>query len=493
MNFLSAFIILFLFTTWLFPYLEQIPFRNVNHNPPRYIFVFVGDGMGENHILATEKYTSQPAPYKDWFISWVSTYPHEGYYDPIKAWSDFDWVQQNLITDSAAAATALFSGNKTTKGRVNVSPDGSVRYKTITEEAHEAGLTVGAVTSVPISHATPAAWMAHNASRQNGYAIANEGIWGEPNTTGEVSLSFYGGGYGRTFPPIDVLIGGGHPDWYLDNHYIDDRIVQKLRSESDESGKHRFIERLEGYPDGGMRLLALAENATTRKLVGIFGGSEGNLEYRLADGSGANTENPSLAEMTIAAIQILNRNPNGFILLVEGGAIDFASHQNNLDKLIGEVIEFNKAVQATVDWVNTPDSPATWSNTLFIVTADHETGHLTNAPNDLPNYPLGEVSPRTLQLERNCLTTCLRASWDDENGNMEIDPSEAIHWAWNSTDHTNSLVPLYVQGRTPIAISLLVKGDDPIRGEYIDNTDIYRLLKAALSFQEFIYLPLIAR
>jgi alkaline phosphatase len=493
MNFLSVFLVLFLFTTWLLPYPEQTPLRNSNHNSARYIFVFIGDGMGENHILATEKYTSQPAPYKEWLIGWVSTYPQEGNYDPSRAWSDFNWVQQNLITDSAAAATALFSGKKTTNGRINVSPDGSLRYKTITQETHEAGLSVGAVTSVPISHATPGAWIAHNASRQNGYAIANEGIWGDPNTTGEVSLPFYGGGYGSTFPPIDVLIGGGHPDWYLNNPYVDDRIVRKLRSESDETGKHRFIERIEGQRDGGMRLLTLAENATTRKLVGIFGGSEGNLEYRLADGLGTNPENPSLAEMTTAAIRILNRNPNGFILLVEGGAIDFASHQNNLNKVIGEVIDFNKAVQGAVDWVNDPDSPATWSNTLFLITADHETGHLTNAPKEFPNHPLGEISQRTLQLERNCLTTCLRASWEDNNANMEIDQGETVHWAWNSISHTNSLVPLYVYGRMPIAISYFVKGYDPIRGVYIDNTDIYRFLKTALSFYEFIYLPMIAR
>ena len=73
MNFLSVFLVLFLFTTWLLPYPEQTPLRNSNHNSARYIFVFIGDGMGENHILATEKYTSQPAPYKEWLIGWVST------------------------------------------------------------------------------------------------------------------------------------------------------------------------------------------------------------------------------------------------------------------------------------------------------------------------------------------------------------------------------------------------------------------------------------
>jgi alkaline phosphatase len=76
---------------------------------------------------------------------------------------------------------------------------------------------------------------------------------------------------------------------------------------------------------------------------------------------------------------------------------------------------------------------------------------------------------------------------------MEIDQGETVHWAWNSISHTNSLVPLYVYGRMPIAISYFVKGYDPIRGVYIDNTDIYRFLKTALSFYEFIYLPMIAR
>jgi alkaline phosphatase len=368
-----------------------------------------------------------------------------------------------------------------------------MRYETISEQAHQVGLAVGAVTSVPISHATPGAWMAHNDSRQNGYAIANEGIWGDPNTTGDANLPYYGGGHGNTLPPIDVLIGGGHPAWYLNNPYVDESIVQKLRSESDQTDKPRFIERIAGSPDGGLRLLSLSTDSMTKKLVGLFGGETGNLEYRLADGSGANPENPSLAQMTMAAINLLNQNPKGFVLLVEGGAIDFASHHNNLDQVIGEVIDFNEAIQAAVEWVEDAQSPATWENTLIVVTADHETGYLTQAPGVYPDHPLGEVSPRTLQLEKGCLTTCLRASWEDTNENSEIDLGETVYWAWNSTYHTNSLVPVYFHGRVPLSYSLLVTGVDPVRGEYIDNTAIYRLLNAALSPQTLLYLPLVTR
>ncbi|RCK75626.1 MAG: Alkaline phosphatase [Anaerolineae bacterium] len=459
--------------------------------PPVYIFIFIGDGMGENHIQAAKQYTLQNPPYTDWFQGWVSTYPFGGSYEPLRAWKDYDYVLQSLITDSAAAATAIFSGQKTSNGRVNVSPDGVTRYQSITELARQLGLGVGAVTTVPISHATPAAWIAHNDSRLNGFAIANEGIWGNPNTTGDQSMPSYGGGHGISDPPVDVLIGGGHPGWYLDNPYVDEKIRQKLIVENDLSGKHRFIERISGDPNGSARLLNLARDNETLKLVGLFGGANGNIEYRLADGSGANLENPSLNDMTLAAIQILNRNPKGFLLLVEGGAIDFASHRNNMDEMIGELIDFNSAIQTAIDWVNASFTPANWSNTLMIVTADHETGYLTQAPGITANLPLGEVSPRTLLLEKSCITSCWRASWEDDNNNNEIDAGEVVYWAWNSPGHTNSLVPLYLYGTMKLPYSALIKGSDLIRGDYIDNTDIYQIMKATLLYRNSLYLPVI--
>ncbi len=133
-------------------------------------------------------------------------------------------------TDSAAAATALFTGTKTGNIRINVSEDGLTRLTSIADKARNVGKAVGAVTTVYISHATPGAWLAHNDSRGNGFAIADEGLWGNPNTTGTLSNSpYYGGSHGSTFPPADVVIGAGHPDWD-GGQYVNSAMRDKLGS-----------------------------------------------------------------------------------------------------------------------------------------------------------------------------------------------------------------------------------------------------------------------
>src|SRR4030042_561576 len=97
------------------------------------------------------------------------------------------------------------------------------------------------------------------------------------------------------------------------------------------------------------------------------GGPGGRLDYRLADGSGANPENPTLAEMTRAALAVLGRAPEGFVLLVEGGAIDHAAHDGFMDQMLGETFDLFAAVQAVADWVDGPGNDAPWDNPLGIV------------------------------------------------------------------------------------------------------------------------------
>ena len=122
---------------------------------------------------------------------------------------------------------------------------------------------------------------------------------------------------------------------------------------------------------------------TTLKLAGLF-------DFIYRHDPSYSTENPTLAESAQAALAVLQKNPNGFVLVIEGGAVDWASHSNNMDLMIGELIDFNEAVDAVIDWVNTNDSE--WANTLVIVTSDHETGYLTARPGIFQNQPLGEVS-----------------------------------------------------------------------------------------------------
>jgi alkaline phosphatase len=384
----------------------------------------------------------------------------------------------------------MYTGRKTENGRISSNISGTARLYAVTEKARAMGKSAGAVSSVYISHATPGAWFAHNAGRGNGYAIADEGYWGDPNTTGTLSDHIdYGGGFGPTLPPMDVMIGGGHPAW--NDRYVNSAIRDKLAGESGQPGAFHFVERIAGRADGGERLLAAADLVTTTRLAGLFGGDGGNLEYRLADGSGASPENPTLAEMTTAALQTLARSPQGFMLLVEGGAIDWASHRNDMDRMVGEMIDFNQAVTAVIEWVNDPNNGATWHNTLVIVTGDHETGYLTAAPGAFPDQPLGPVNEATLAAEQVIDGGQRRASWDDADGDGVIDDGETVYWAWNSGGHTNSLVPLYARGPGAAAFAVYATGRDPVRGAYLDNTAVAQVIDAVLHYGA--YLPLISQ
>jgi alkaline phosphatase len=447
--------------------------------PAKYLIILIGDGMGDNQRLAADLYSGNAPEYESWSQHWVSTYPSGGSYDPDQAWADFSYVLENP-TDSAAAATALFTGEKTGNIRIDVSEDGNTRLTSIADQARTLDKAIGAVTSVYISHATPGAWLAHNDSRANGYAIADEELWGNPNTTGIASSSYYGGSHGPSLPPAEVVIGAGHPGWN-GGQYVNSAMRNKLATESGSPGAFTFIERLAGHPDGGARLLAAAEDPDVLRLAGLFGGSGGNLEYRQANGAGASLENPTLAEMTQSALTVLSRDSDGFVLMIEGGAIDWGAHANDMDHMIGEVLGFNAAVQTVIDWVDDPGTESTWENTLVIVTADHETGYLTQAPGIFPDHPLGEITTATLALEKTNQVTGQRASWQDTNLNNLIDTQETVYWAWNTGGHSNSLVPLFAKGAGAelFAGKTHPSDPDPVRGAFLDNTDIFSVMDSA--------------
>lgn len=453
---------------------------------PLHLIVMIADGLGYKQIEATTRYTGREPSYATFPARAMATFDatteqaHHGVgYDPTRAWSEFLYPIL-AATDSASSATAMYTGEKTHSGRIAAGTSGA-RLRAITEDAHAQGLAVGAVTSVPIPHATPGAWLAHNTSRGNYYAIADEMLWGDPVTTGDPSFDArYAGALGPAAFGAAVLLGGGHPAWAGET-FLRVAMRDKLAAESGLPGAWHFVERIAGANDGGARLLAAATDPGVTRLCGMFGGAEGNLDYRRADGSGASAENPTLAEMTTAALHVLARRPDGFVLLVEGGAVDFAAHANNLDRCVGEMIGFDEAVRAVVEWVDAPGDPVDWSNTLLVVTGDHETGYLTAGPNVFPDVPLGEVNARTLALERPVVSTGQRASWDDIDGDGEIDDGETVHWAWHTSGHSNSLIPIYVNGTGASRFDAEVVGTDPVRGEYVDNTAIYRVLRDVLA------------
>ncbi|MBI5665336.1 MAG: alkaline phosphatase, partial [Nitrospirae bacterium] len=459
----------------------------------KYIILMVGDGWGQKAIEATNKYTGTTPPFQQttqdnnpstWTQHWVSTFPIGGSYSSAQAWSNFSYVMNNH-GDSAACATALYTGSKTANGRVTVSSDASQRFESIAEIAQSYNKLVGAVSTVPVSHATPGGWVAHNDDRGNTFAIADEGLFGDPNTTGTPATDWkYGGGHGPSIT-ADVLIGSDGAG------YVSSQILTKLRNESGALGnparditKHFLVER-QGGQNASAALMQAATDPYVTKLAGLF-----THVYHNANDSGYSTENPRLSESTRAALKVLGKDPNGFVLMVEGGAIDWAAHANNMNQLVGEVKDFDDAIKEVTDWVektgywtgSTNDS--NWNNTLILVTGDHDCGYLTKGPGIFPNQPLGNVNDTTLAKEKIVSGTGgLRASWEDMDGDSLVDAGETVYWYWNSGDHTTSLIPLYARGTGSELIAQYETSTDSVRGPYIDDTQVFTVMNDALAAQ----------
>lgn len=355
-----------------------------------------------------------------------------GSYHPRRTWSHFDEAVTGEPPDSAAAGTALATGVRTYNAGIGVGPDGRA-VENLTERARALGKSSGVVSSVPFSHATPAAYVAHNEHRNNYHEISREML---------------------TEHDITLIMAPGHPYFDADGRSVaqpnHEYISPELWSDV-TSGRTRF-EFLSDRED----IIALADATDVPEHVFAVPEVQATLQYARSgpdkDEEGSPVPGampyaaprvesvPNLAELTASALNVLDRNSDkGFFLMVEGGAIDWAGHENRTNRLIEEQLDFNRAVEAVVDWVERESS---WRETLVVVTADHETGYLTGVGSN-PNW------------------TPIRG----ERGELP----EAV---WNGQDHTNSLVPLYAHGRGADALLRHATGRDPVRGRYLDNIDV---------------------
>ncbi len=240
---------------------------------------------------------------------------------------------EGTITDSAAASTAMATGLKVMNGVLSIRLPGDARdMQTVLEHYKAEGKSVGLVTTSTVTHATPAAFAAHVSSRQMGLDIAGQML---------------------TEPLPEVIMGG--------SKYLLPRMAAR-------KGYLVVTDR-----DG----LNGPDITKGRYLAGLFG--KGHMPYEY-DGTG---ELPHLSEMVEAALDVLDNDPDGLFLMVEGGRIDHAAHDNNIERLVAEVAEFSNSVSMALHWAtNHPD-------TLIIVTADHETGGLSILRDNGPGVPPG--------------------------------------------------------------------------------------------------------
>lgn len=312
---------------------------------------------------------------------------------PIGLGRDF----RHVYTDSSASATSLCAGIKTYNGAVNVDHTGQ-HVQPIARQLQREGFAVGLVTSVPISHATPACGYANNVSRSDYQDLTRDLL-------GLKSISHPN----ESLPGVDVLLGAGwgedrlmdasqgenfKPAGTAENRYLATRDLQAARSLK----AHPWTSVIrESGKNGSDELKAAAGRAITqnKRLFGFFGVAKGHLPFQTADGdfrptvsAGASVgelavtvaaetyseadinENPTLSDMTAAALQVLSSRSDRFWLMVEAGDVDWANHSNNIDNSIGAVLSGDAAFTTVTNWV---EANGGWEDTAVLVTADH--GH----------------------------------------------------------------------------------------------------------------------
>ncbi|MHC4463401.1 MAG: alkaline phosphatase [Planctomycetota bacterium] len=339
---------------------------------PKNVIIFIGDGMGFEQVKAAGMYV-HGYDYGD--TAWLpfELFPYNGELTTYSA--------NASVTDSAAASTALATGFKVNNGVVSMAypeyppdyPEGS-ELETLLEYSKAEGKSTGLVTSVYVTHATPAGFGAHEADRNNYSQIANDYLT-------------------QTRP--NVIFGGS-----------------SYMSGADGAGYTEVFNRAD--------MLAL-DTETETMVSGQFGSGDMPYEY-----DGDYSVLPHLSEMTATALSILDNDADGFFLMVEGGNIDHACHDNHTERTVLDTVEFANAVQEVIDWA------AGRTDTLILVCADHETGGLTvTGNNGQGNYP---------------------------------------SVTWSSGGHTAANVPVYAWGENAELISGIM-----------NNTDMFGVATATIS------------
>lgn len=294
----------------------------------KYVFYFIGDGMGVNQVNLTETYLAAIQGRIGVEPLLFTGFPATGFVTTYSA--------TNGVTDSAAGGTALATGVKTRNGAVGVTDEETFVPVSVAEVAKAAGAAVGVATSVSIDHATPASFYAHVPNRSMYYEIGKDLV--------RTGFDFYAGS--------DFL--KPKPD---NSTEPDDLYGLCLKAGYTIARGHDDYCKKAPAAKGGM-ILFQDKGATDRS----------SLPYAINRKAGELT----LAEITQAGIDYLNyRNKDGFFLMVEGGKIDWACHANDAATVIKEVIDMDQAVRVAYDfYLQHPDE------TLIVITADHETGGL---------------------------------------------------------------------------------------------------------------------
>lgn len=307
----------------------------------------------------------------------------------------------STVTDSAAAAAAWATGDKYKNGQISWHSDTDMP-ETILEIAKKKGKATGLVATSDITHATPAAFGAHVSVRKSEGEIARQYI---------------------EETEVDVLLGGGFANNRSNSPFPPEDLTALVDSATNEYGY--------AYAD----TLAELESATcSGKILGLFKQGGKTVEmFRVDPANSYPVYEPTLAEMTKAALKVLSRDKEGFFLMVEGSQIDWRNHAHDIRGMIAETLAFEESVKIVIEWLDS--GPSRWNDTLMIVVPDHETGGFQI------NGPYGKLS---------------------EAGDL-------VEAGWTSGGHTAVDTLVWSEGA----------GSEYLGGP-MDNTDLFHVMKQVL-------------
>lgn len=307
-------------------------FLSVQAQQAKYVFYFIGDGMGVNQVLGTEMYQSELKGEIGVTPLLFSQFPYASIAHTFSA--------TNGVTDSAAGGTALATASKTKNGTLGMKKDLTTEVTSVAAWAKANGYRVGVSTSVSVDHATPAAFYAHQPKRSNYYQIGLDLI--------EANYDFYAGS--------DFL----DP---TNNKAKDGKTYESLYDLTKKAG----FTLVRGYKDY-QKKAKKAEKMILFQTEAASAIDRSAIPYAIDRKKGDMT----LAEITRAGINFLSKDTSkGFFLMVEGGKIDWACHSNDAATVFNEVQDLDEAIKVAYEFYEQhPDE------TLIVVTADHETGGL---------------------------------------------------------------------------------------------------------------------
>ena len=440
------------------------------------VIFFLGDGMGPSTITASRiyKYGEDGSLTMDKLerTARIKTYSYDAQTtDSAPSMAAYmTGVKMNNEVLSMSSDTIATPPGKDANGNLGVNncaaTGNGTSVPTILELAKAKGKAVGAITTTELTHATPAATYSHICNRNAQYHIAAQAVPG-------------GAGYNSALGDgVDVLMGGGR------NHFTPFNATTNKTGRAD--GRDLLAElAAKGYTVAATKAeMAAAPNG--KKFIGLFS-SKSHLEYELDRtanppvGEGANQ--PSLAEMTVKAMDILSQNANGYFLMVEGGRIDHALHGTNAKRALADTIAFDDAIKAALDKAKLTNP--TLANTLIVTTADHD--------HTLAFNGYGKRGNPILDINRDYKTGLPSKDADGNTyttlvfGNGPNRPNIRA-----SLDSTTVLADNYLQ-ETGVRLSSETHGGGDVKlfatgnnaklfKGTIDNTKVFSLLKTAFGF-----------